>query len=487
MTLSAALGIAQSSLGTVAAQSALISRNIANINDPGYSRKSANVVTAFGGGSAVASISRASDQALFVNLLRANSDASAQQALADGLDQLDRATTGEQSPATLLGTFTNSLQQYAAAPSNASLAQSVLTGASGLATALNQVSASVQSVRTQADAAMAASVADINSLLSKFQEVNAAVVRATSSGADVTDSLDARDKLLSQLSQHIGLSTVTGPNGSVSIFTDSGVTLFQDTARTVSFTPTQPLTAGQTGGAVVIDGVPVTGDSAVMGLKAGKLVGLAQLRDVVTVTYQNQFDEVARGLVSSFAESDQSTPASQPTIPGLFTYSGAPAMPPIALNPGLAGDIRIAAGVDPSQGGNLLLLRDGGIGDRGNTAYTYNSTGAASYSGRLQQLVDGLSQAISFDPAAGADISDTLAGFAASSVGWLEGARQTASNKADYQNTVVSQSTTALSNVTGVNLDDQMSALLDLEHSYQASAKLMSTIDSMFNALLQAA
>lgn len=487
MNLSNALSIAQSSLGTVATQSATVSRNIAGLNDPGYSRKTANVVTAFGGSSAVASISRATDKALFANLLRANSAAASQQALADGLNQLDTTTTGDQSPSTLLGTFTASLQQSAASPSDASLAQAAVSNAKALATSLNQASASVQNVRTQADAAMAQSVSDINSLLAQFQSVNDTIVKGSNSGADITDSLDSRDQILSQLSQEIGISTVSNANGSMSIYTDSGVTLFQGTARTVSFTPTQPLTAGQAGAAVVFDGVPVTGASAVMGLKSGKLAGLAQLRDSVTVTYQNQLDEVARGLVNSFAETDQSSPATLPPVPGLFTYSGAPVMPATGVNPGLAGSIKINASVDPSQGGTLTLLRDGGMGDPGNPAYTHNSTGAASYSDRLQQLVDGLSRNRSFDPAAGAGTSLTLSGYAAASVSWLEGTRQSASSQADYQNTVVSQSTTALSNATGVNLDDQMSALLDLEHSYQASAKLMSTIDSMFNSLLQAA
>ena len=44
----------------------------------------------------------------------------------------------------------------------------------------------------------------------------------------------------------------------------------------------------------------------------------------------------------------------------------------------------------------------------------------------------------------------------------------------------------ALSNVTGVNIDEEMSLLLDLEHSYQASAKLVQTVDNMLAALLAA-
>ena len=119
----------------------------------------------------------------------------------------------------------------------------------------------------------------------------------------------------------------TRPNGDAALYTDSGAVLFDKSARTVSFAPTNAYTAGTTGNAVYVDGVPVTGANSVMPLKSGKLAGLAQLRDEDTVTYQSQLDEIARGLVNAFKESDQSAVPTLPDVPGLFTYLGAPAMP----------------------------------------------------------------------------------------------------------------------------------------------------------------
>jgi len=49
---------------------------------------------------------------------------------------------------------------------------------------------------------------------------------------------------------------------------------------------------------------------------------------------------------------------------------------------------------------------------------------------------------------------------------------------------LLNTATTALSNATGVNLDNEMSQMLDLENSYSATAKLISTIDTMFSTLL---
>ena len=44
----------------------------------------------------------------------------------------------------------------------------------------------------------------------------------------------------------------------------------------------------------------------------------------------------------------------------------------------------------------------------------------------------------------------------------------------------------AISNASGVNIDTEMASMLDLEHSYKASAQIISAIDAMLNELLQA-
>jgi flagellar hook-associated protein 1 FlgK len=79
-----------------------------------------------------------------------------------------------------------------------------------------------------------------------------------------------------------------------------------------------------------------------------------------------------------------------------------------------------------------------------------------------------------------------VAGFAASSVSWLQEARKSAGADGDYKTALKDRASEALSKSTGVNLDEEMTLLLELERSYQASTKLVSTIDNMLGALLQA-
>jgi flagellar hook-associated protein 1 len=341
-------------------------------------------------------------------------------------------------------------------------------------------------VRSQADAGMAQSVVTINSLLGQFQTANDAVVSGLQSGADITSAQDTRDNVLSQLSQQVGISTVTSPNGSMAIYTDSGVTLFQNTARTVSFTPTTMLTAGASGNAVVADGVPITGSTSPMAIQSGALAGLASLRDTTAPQYQAQLDQIANGLVNAFAETDQTAPGTNP-LPGLFTFSGfSGTMPvPTAVPLGLAGQIAVNASVDPSQGGNANLLRDGNISG-GGANYVYNSTGASSFTTRIQQMISQMSATQTFDPAAGAGTTHSLTDYASASVSWVQGQYQGATEQANYSSTLATTASQALSSATGVNLDAETSRMLSLENSYQTSAKLLSTVNTMFSSLLNA-
>ncbi len=487
MNLTAAIRTAQNALQTTSAQTAITSRNVAGANDPSYSRKIALVSTSLDGGAQVLSVTRAQDQALYDNMIDATSRAAASQALADGLAALENTVgdpQSDQSPSALLSALDDSIQLYAASPGDQSLASSVVSKANNLALALNDATSTVQDAREQADKDMASAVDSLNGLLSQFESANKAVVNGTREGKDVTDALDQRDKLLSQISELVGVQMATRGDNDAVLYTDSGVTLFETSARTVSFTPSTALDATQTGNAVYVDGVPVTGDTASMPIRSGKLQGLAEFRDNVAVTYQNQLDEVARGLITAFAESDQSATPTLPDVPGLFTYSGAPAMPGASLTPGLAGEIAVNRNVDPSQGGVPARLRDGGIGDPGNPAYLYNTTGAAGFTDRLSDYLTKLAGPMAFDPAAELGTAASLSQYATNSVSWLELARQSATDDASYQSALLSRASDALSNATGVNLDDEMSLMLQLERTYQASSKLLGTVDDMLQTFM---
>jgi len=483
MSLSVALNTARASLLSTATQISVSGSNIANANDASRTRKIAQTTTTAGGGSAV-TITRAGSTTLLARLLGTQSGTATAKAIADGLDRLHQTVgdTGDNmSPAARAAALQTALTAYANDPSDNALAQSVVSAAQSLTTTLNSATATVTTVRNDADTAMAQSVDDLSDLLSQLEEVNQTVLARTRTGEDTTDALDRRDALLGKISEEIGITVVARADNDIAVYTDSGVTLFDKSARTVSFTASSALGPGVEGNAVLVDGVPVTGANATMPIHSGKLAGLAELRDTIAPTYQAQLDELARGLVEAFAESDQ-TSGGGPDLAGLFTWSGGPNLPATGtLSSGLAGTIAVNPAVIPASGGSLTRIRDGGING---ASYAYNDSGAAGFSDRLAALIDGFSTTRSFDGAANIGAAATLTSFGTTSVAWLEEQRQTAVNTADYQATLLSETATAFSNTAGINLDEEYALQLQLEQSYQASSKLIAVVNSMFDSLM---
>ncbi len=325
MSLSSALSIAQSSIRNTARQTSVVSRNVLEAGNPDYSRRSA-VISSTAPGARVVEIQRAANEQLFRQNLSALSSWSGQSTLYSGMDRLGIAVNGvdnSSAPATAIGRLQEALQLYSASPSNLNLDENALDAARQVVRNLNDGALAIQTFRVEADQEIATSVRELNGLLAEFQDANNLVIAGTRSGSDVSDALDQRDAALKKISEYVPVSTFTRGDNDMVLMTKEGATLFETVPRAVGFSPSTAYAAGMNGAAVYIDGVPVaTGTGAEA---SGRLAGLVQLRDGVASTMQRQLEEVARGLISAFAETD---PANvQPDAPGLFTWAGAPGMP----------------------------------------------------------------------------------------------------------------------------------------------------------------
>ncbi len=483
MSLSSALLTAKSSLAATSKQTSVVSSNIARANDPDYSRRTASLVSG-PYGSLYVGISRSADEALFNRFIQSNSTASSSSILAGGLDRLSSLYSADNysgSPSALIGDLRDALQTYAASPSNSALGDSVVSTAQSLANALNAGTKQIQSLRNDADREIADSVASINDLLAKFEKVNQEIVGGTRANRDVSDYMDQRDAILKQLSGEIGITTMMRGDNDMVIFAENGVTLFETTARKVSFEQSTVLAPGISGKAVLVDGVPLNHETFDQPYGTGRLSGLLQLRDQIAPQYQMQLDEIARNLVTMFAESDQTGVGADKT--GLFSWTGSPDVPGAGMSAGIAGSIKVSPAFVASEGGSALLLRDGGANG---PDYKYNSEGSAGFSERLRALNEAFSEPMAFDPATGLSASSSLMDYSASSISWLEGKRQKANSEFSYNATVATQADAALSNANGVDMDTEMALLLDLEHSYQASSRVLTTISAMLDDLLNA-
>jgi flagellar hook-associated protein 1 FlgK len=460
---------AQSSFSNVGLQTAVASKNIANASDTAYARRSAILATA-SSGATVVETQRAQNEALLKQNLLSISKSSGQETLLSGLARMKLMFGGEDyelAPSTYLAKLRDNLQTFADKPNEVSLAETVVADAVDVANSLNATSVALQKLRTEADADVAISVSELNRLLGEFKTYNDQVKLGTASGSDVNDALDQRDKLLTQISSIVGVSTLKRTHNDLALYTSDGTVLFETVPRSVTFAPSTTYTAAVTGNQIYIDGVPMQPGTGGNTSAQGSLAALLQIRDHTAPTLQKQLDEVARTVITMFSESGDE---------GLFVSNGLPAL----TDPGLSTVIKVNPAVISSAGGDPMLLRDGINTD-------LNTEDNASFSVLLNAYATAFETPATFDADAGIDTSATVLAFAANSVGWLEQIRSAATTAGDDKSALLGRTQEALLNVTAVSLDEELALLLDLEQSYKASAKLVAAVDEMIAALLQAA
>jgi flagellar hook-associated protein 1 len=509
MSLTSALSTAQSIFTNTGTQSSVTAKNIANAQNTDYVRRSAVVVTG-GNGAIIGDIVRDQNQPLLRQTIESTSVSSGQRTLLTGLEEIKSLMGGndyETSPAAYLSAFREAMDAFVGKANNNAMGLAAVSSAQDLVTSLNNASDQLQAIRKRADDDIKQNVADLNTLLGKFEEANNKVKNLTATGGDPNDALDERDALLKQISEIVGVSSYVRENNDMVLYTSDGVTLFEAVPRKVTFTPTSTYEAGTVGNAIYIDGVQLKAGTSGDTSAKGSLPALLQLRDDVAPVFQTQLDEVARGLITAFAETDpdpDADPALDP-MTGLFTYLGADGtlqteVPggvqvdgdgnPIANSavvPGLASRLRLNPAVQPPNG-SADLIRDGGING---ADYVVNlvdgAAGGSSYSDLLDKYNEALEAPLAFDPATQIGDSPDLMSFASDSLGWLEQLRSSATTADENKYAMLTRAFEAYSSTTGVSLDEELSLLLDIEQSYKAGAKLMATVDEMMQALLDIA
>lgn len=479
MSLASTLNTTKSIFSNTAAQSSIIGTNVQNASNTDYNRRSVSTTVSLYSGAVSLSTERATNNALLKQNLVSAADDSAQQTLLSGMESVSALLGGTDyslSPTTYLKTLRDTLQTYSETPGDITLAQSVVAAAQDVATSLNTVSDGLQSLRTEADGEIATQVSTLNGLLAEFKTANDMVIKKTAMGEDASDAEDTRDGLLKKINEIVGVSTYMRDGNDMALYTSDGITLFETVPRAVNFKPTAAFVASTEGNGIYIDGVKLEAGSGASTTAQGSLQALLQLRDDVLPTFQDQMDEVARGVISLFSEKD----ASNNPVAGLFTTeSGAAvAFGTADIIPGLASTIRVSSTAVSSP----LSLRDGSI-----AGASQNTTNASGYSTVLQNYLNRFDTAMNFDGDSQLGTNVTLLDFSTDAIGWVEGQRSDATTASETTSAMRTRASEAYSNSTGVNLDEELITLLDIEQSYKAASKLLSTVDAMLQALMEAA
>ena len=478
MSISQAMSTALAGLGVATRATTTVSSNVANALSTSYARREMEVGSIAAGGARTVSVTRAVDIALQADRRLAQASAAGEETMTAFLRGLEEAIGSSDDAQSLTGrvaALEAAITAAAASPHSTSLLDQVAGAADDLAGRINAISAAVQGARADADAAIAADVATLNESLARVKDLNDLILARGAAGKDVNDLLDKRQAVIDGIAEIIPVKEIAREGGRVALYTETGALLVDSEPVTFGFDRAQAVTAGTLVGvgATGLSGLTINGRAvdtlgATGAIAGGRLAANFAIRDVEGVEAQAGMDALARNLIDRFA--DPATDATLAGQAGLFTDGGS--LLSTGTDTGLAGRLAINRLADPEAGGDATRLRDG-LG-----AATPAAAGDAS---ALNALVTALTRSTA---APGTGTAGDFASFSSVFLSDIASARL----RSETQSTYLASRATMLSEselANGVSQDDEMQKLLLIEKAYAANAKVIQTVDSLLETLLE--
>jgi flagellar hook-associated protein 1 FlgK len=444
-------------------------QNLANVNTTGYTRQSVDIQTSPDISTALGPEGTGANAVAIQQVVNAilngqiqsqqstggywNAQQSALQSAQTGLDEFLNGTGSATSSSNSttdtglsgqLGGLFNAFQAVATSPTSVAARQALVSQAQTLASTFNQVGSQLDAARTSLNTSLGNDVESANQLLSGIANLNRQISAAGFAGATPNDLLDEREQDLENLSNLANITTSTGTNGTVDV-SIGGQTLVSggqvlDTLQTYD-------ASGNGGGQLLVQtatgGVNLT-------LTGGSMQGTIDARDGELATMQGGINTLASTLITQ-VNSVHSGGFSLTGTTGANFFNGSDAAT-ITVNAALVNNPSLiqASGTATATGDNSVALQLADLASAAQPGLN-NQTFSDSYGETVASLGDSL---------------------------------QTANEQVANQTAVSNMLATQRSSVSGVNVDEEMTNLMSFQRAYEASAQLVTTVNTMLGDVL---
>ncbi|HVC71224.1 MAG TPA: flagellar hook-associated protein FlgK [Acidimicrobiales bacterium] len=444
-----ALNIAASGLNAQQTAMDTISENLTNANTPGYISEAAQLTANPGGdllgvgdGVRVVGVTQNTDGLLITNAQQSRAVLSQSTSLQQVLQGAESVfpEPGSSGISADLASFWQAWDGISQDPSNPAPRTQVVDLAQNLASDFQQAAEQLGNLQSNAQAQVSSQVAQANTMLRQVASLNTQIAAVNGSGSPANALIDQRNQLMNQLASSIGAVGIPEPDGTINVGVN-GVTLVQgswsDTIKATGGVGSMSLVAQASGVTIASTGGEV----------AGQLAAINQYLPA----YQAQLDATANNLSSTvngqLAAGFTATGASGSGYP-LFQGSGAAGL---TVNAAVVSNTQLIAASSTAtlpdatnNGGNAQAM-----------AELFNAPTGPDL--QYQSLIQGLGSQV-----------------------------QAVNNQVQAQTSVANAAQQNLQAIIGVNTNDQMVQMLTFQQAFQASAKLISTVDTMMQALIQA-
>jgi flagellar hook-associated protein 1 FlgK len=425
-------------------------QNIANVNTPGWSRRTIDLAEVLpvdqysaGGGAEVMGVRALRDRLLDARMLQEVPQQTRDGAKSDSLGVVE-ATVGlpGSSLDVNLQSFFDAFSKLADNPTSAVARQEVLLQGNSLGSAFNDLSTRLVDAQHSADSQVRSTVDQINTLAAQIAEVNKSISTASESSS-LPLMEDRRQLLVRQLSELADVKVIPQDGNSIQVALGGRALVVGENTYALSVTPQPP-----SGYVSISSG----GTDITSSIQGGKLAGYLQVRDGNLTDYINQLDTLAYNVsqqINAIHTSgyDQTGAAGGNFFNPLATSSGAAA----ALTVAITDPRNVAASATTDVGDNQVARQIAAL-----SSTPVLNGGTATFSDAWGQLVYSV----------GRD-------------------SQAASDDQSNRAAVVSQIDSLRDQTSGVSLDEEASNLLKFQRAYEANAKFFQACNQAIDVLLQ--
>jgi len=472
MSLFNAISTARS--GLIATQSAInvASRNIANASVDGYTRKiqvnTARVIDGRAGSVKVEEVTRNVNEQLQRDVREQSSVVEKLTIIEDFLGRLELEFGRPEDNSSVSSKVTElkkAFQSLATNPDQSTAQNDVIRAAEELALSLNKLSDSVQELRAEADQRISNSVDIVNEALQNIDSLNGEIGARKTLGQSTADLEDQQDVWVQKLAEQMDIKTFDRPDGRIAILTGDSQFLLDQEAVTLTFTASNVVGPGSAVNDVLLDNGFLTPFAITSSFAGGTLSGLVEIRDTITPLAQDQLDSLAFELAQQF---DLLTVGANTANLDLFT-DAANAVP--GASAGFSAVIQVRGTLVGAD------LRDG-------TGGTFASSGASDSSLPLA-IIDMFDTKLAYVAVTGLNTtSATLEEFSAEFISYQANQAADYESQLNFQDQVRGLLEERLRDESGVNLDEELASLIQLESAFAASARVLSSVQQALDELL---
>ncbi|KQW42585.1 hypothetical protein ASC77_23215 [Nocardioides sp. Root1257] len=349
------------------------------------------------------------------------------------------AEPSENGVANAVEEFKKSLEDLNNAPNTDAARSQVLSSAASLADAFNIQKHNLQDELGDQRARVLATVQEVNDVAKQLASTNLTISTSSGGGSDTATLMDTRDQLALRLSELTGATATVRSDGGMDVSLGGQSLVTGKDASTLKIATGINPDGTADGNPVTFQLQPPTGTAVAVTPPSGDLAASVELIDTVLPDYAAGLDALVTQLATSFNTAHKLgyDAAGNPGT-DFFAYN--------AADP--AGSLTVIATKDKIAVSGLA----GGNTDTGNAAGLADSI---KIQDGYQRLVNGF-------------------GSSVASVQRLS----------DNQRAMSTQVDSAREQLTGVSIDEETVNMVMAQRSYEAAARVMTTVDQILDTLI---